>query len=61
MTANPKPLTPFQKAKALILRKRAERKKVIDERYRDMSDCEESEQDRTQRILNDGTAWTDIT
>jgi len=56
-----KPATPFQRAKALIKRKLEERKKMLDERYRDMPEYEESDAERFERINNDPSAWTDIT
>lgn len=56
-----KPSSAFQRAKALIKRKLEERKKMLDERYRDMPEYEESDAERFERISNDPSAWTDMT
>ena len=55
-----KPPTAFEKAKALVKKKREELKKTVDERWRDVQNYQESEQERFERIMDDPTAWNNL-
>jgi hypothetical protein len=47
----------FERAKELLRKKAAARKKMLDERYQDMAEFAETEQERHDRVYNDPSAW----
>jgi len=48
----------FDKIKEKLALHRENKQKVLDERYEDLPESDETEQERNQRIMADPTAWT---
>lgn len=56
--AQPEKPTKLDLFKELLRKKREARKKIIDERYADLSEYDETEKERHERIMNTPSAWT---
>lgn len=57
MTQNKKEPTALEKFKQKLEVLRTARQKILDERYDDMSEYLETEEERHNRIMNDDNAW----
>ena len=54
---NPKTSKRLTLLRELKAKKEAARQKMLDERFEDLADFHESEEQRFQRIMNDPSAW----